>query len=88
MMSGDIQQAGEPLMPDYITLDTLGRLYEHGHSLFGYCLRCRSSFDIDMVALIAERGPNSQVVGMVPIPCPRCGSTKTERRITGPWKGR
>ena len=74
-------------MLGYIVLDTLARLHRDGHGLFGYCLDCRRSFDVDVTALIGERGPNSQVVGMEPIPCPRCGSPRTERRVTSPSKG-
>ena len=36
-----------------------------------------SNFDIDLPALIAERGPDSPVIGMAPVPCPRCGSRRT-----------
>jgi hypothetical protein len=43
-------------------------------------------FDIDLAALIHERGDGSLVVDMEPIPCPRCGSTRTETRVTAPAK--
>jgi hypothetical protein len=81
-----------------IILDTLGKLYAHGHSLVGWCLDCagryrpampageqlRSSFDIDMPALISERGADAAVVGLRPPPCPRCGSARTEIRLRVP----
>jgi len=43
-------------------------------------------FDIDLAALIHERGKECVVVGLDPIPCPRCGSAKTETRVTTPAK--
>ena len=33
-------------------------------------------FDVDLAALIRERGAESLVVELAPIPCPRCGSNK------------
>lgn len=78
-----------------IVLDTLGKLYAHGHGLDGWCLDCagrylpaapatervRSSFDIDMPALISERGTEALIVGLGPPRCPRCGSARTEIRL-------
>jgi hypothetical protein len=78
-----------------ITLDTIGKLYAHGHGLHGWCLECaaryrpgvpaaqqpRAGFDVDMAALIAERGADAAIVGMPPPPCPRCGSARTEIRL-------
>jgi hypothetical protein len=46
-----------------------------------------SLFDIDLAALIAERGRECLVVGMPPVPCPRCGSRRTELRILPPKTG-
>ena len=43
-------------------------------------------FDINLAALIRGRGDRSLVVDMAPVPCPRCGSTKTEIRVTAPGK--
>ena len=52
----------------FVVLDTLGKLKEHRHGLVGHCAECAalywkdtaharpSSFDIDLDALIAERG--------------------------------
>jgi hypothetical protein len=88
---------------EMIALDTLGKLYHHGHGMFGWCSDCGSpsrywedvgvrrtpkpaSFDIDLKALIGERGKDNPVVGLEPIPCPRCGSRKTETRVTTPAK--
>jgi hypothetical protein len=48
----------------------------------------RATYDIDLAALIRERGTDSPVVGMEPIQCPYCGSWKTETRITTPAKPR
>jgi hypothetical protein len=63
-----------------ITLDTLGRLAAHGYGLNANCLdraaaRARANFNIDLAAVIAERGADAKVVGLLPPPCPRCGST-------------
>jgi hypothetical protein len=81
-----------------IILDTLGKLYAHGHGLVGWCLDCagryrpatpasekvRSSFDVDMATFIAERGADAAISGLQPPPCPRCGSARTEiRYLTG-----
>jgi hypothetical protein len=93
----------EALMPPHprqrmISLDTLGRLRDHGYGMFGTCLDCSAlyrmdapaaeciggSFDIDLGALIAERGADAPVIRMEPVPCPRCGSRWTECRITTP----
>jgi hypothetical protein len=81
-----------------IVLDRLGALHRHGHGLFGWCSRCgspsrywedvkarrtprRASFDIDLAALIRERGEGRPVVRAL-VPCPRCGLTNTETRVT------
>jgi hypothetical protein len=78
-----------------VTLDTLGRLADHGHGLAGWCLDCaaryrpsapaaeqrRAGFDIDIAALIAERGADAKIVGLRPPPCPRCGLARTEMRL-------
>jgi hypothetical protein len=74
-------------MPDTI-LDTLEKLIRHGHGLVGYCLDCKCGFNVIMADLITQRGPQSPVVRMRPIPCAHCGSVRTEYRITAPSKGR
>jgi hypothetical protein len=87
-----------------IVLDTLGKLYERGYGLFGTCLDCArlyrmdasaeqcisNSFDIDLGKLVEERGADAPCVRMAPVPCPRCGSDRTECHIvtSGPRKGR
>ena len=38
-------------------------------------------FDIVLAALIRDRGKDCHIVGLEPVACPRCGSTKTETRI-------
>jgi hypothetical protein len=40
---------------DSIVLDTLGKLYAHGHGIGGYCFVCQRIFDVSIVALIRER---------------------------------
>ena len=68
-------------------LDTLQKLLDHGHGLFGYCLTCQRSFDIDLPALIAECGSDIPVVGMRRVQCPTCGAV-AEHRVIAPSKGR
>jgi predicted nucleic-acid-binding Zn-ribbon protein len=46
----------------------------------------RALFDIDLSALIRERGDASPVLGMAPTRCPRCGSHNTETRVMAPAK--
>jgi len=83
-----------------IPLDTLGKLADRRHRLFGSCLDCArryryelgarnqsSQYDIDIGALIAERGRDCLIVGMKPVPCPYCGSRRTELRILPPQAG-
>jgi len=67
-------------------LETLGKLWEHGHGMFGWCSECGSSsrywadvrahhtpqpatFDIDLAALIRQRGRECAVVGLGPVAC-------------------
>jgi hypothetical protein len=71
-----------------ISLDTLGKLHEHGYGMFGVCRRCAglyrtdmpaeqrisAHFDIDLAKVIAERGADAESIRMPPPPCPRCGS--------------
>jgi hypothetical protein len=78
-----------------IVLDTLGKLYAHGHGLDGWCLDCSAryrpsapaaeqtsaGFDVDITAFIAERGADAAIIGLQPPPCPRCGSARTEIRL-------
>jgi len=88
---------------EMIALDTLGKLHQHGHGLFGWCSECGSPsrywadvkvrrtpkpamFDIDLAAVMRERGRDCVVVGLEPDVCPRCGSRKTEMRVTAPVK--
>ena len=88
---------------EMLVLDTIGKLWRHGHGMFGWCSRCAPAsryrgdvkagraprmamFDIDLRTLVRQRGENSPIVGREPIPCPRCGSLKTETRITAPAK--
>jgi hypothetical protein len=87
-----------PAAPDasQIVLDALGKLHERGYGLFGACLDCSrlyrmdapakqrisAHFDIDLGKLIEERGADATCICMPPVPCPRCGSDRTEYRIT------
>jgi hypothetical protein len=67
---------------DLIVLDTLGKLYAHGHGLTGYCRPCRRYFRVPMPLLIAARGGDSPVVGMRPLRCAACLGRDTEIRVT------
>jgi hypothetical protein len=71
---------------DLIVLDTLGKLYAHGHGINGYCRPCRRFFRVPMPVLIAARGADSPVVGMRPLRCAGCGERETEIRVTAPSK--
>jgi hypothetical protein len=46
--------------------------------------RVPAAFDIDMPALIAERGADHSIIRMAPVPCPYCGSCDTETRLSTP----
>jgi hypothetical protein len=72
---------------DTIVLDTLGKLYAHGHGLSGYCRPCRRFFRVSMPVLIAARGADSRAVGMRPLRCAVCLGRETEIRVTAPSKG-
>jgi len=67
-------------------LETLGKLWQHGHGMFGWCSECgfpsrywadvraqprliSISRDIDLAALIRQRGRNAAVVGLGPVAC-------------------
>jgi hypothetical protein len=80
-----------------IVLDTIGKLHARGYGIFGTCIGCAaryrmdappgacvSNFDIDLEALIAERGAATSIIGMVPVACPRCGGLRTEIRVITP----
>jgi hypothetical protein len=69
-------------------LDTIGKLYAHGHGLFGYCKVCQRACIVSMVALVRERVGDSRVVSMKPLECPGCGGRRTSFTITAPSKGR
>jgi hypothetical protein len=84
-----------------IPLDTLGKLADRGYRPFGSCLDCArryryelgarnrpSQYDIDLGALVAERGRDCLIVGMEPVLCPRCGSRRTELRVLPPQTSR
>jgi hypothetical protein len=75
-----------------VYLDTLGKLHERRHTLFGTCDDCaereRTSghFTIDLARLIEERGPDATCIRMRAVPCPRCGGGNTSYRIVAPPK--
>jgi hypothetical protein len=85
----------------FIVIDTLAKLRDHNYRLVGYCDACARlyrpdagpggsppySFAIDLAALIAERGEACAVVGLRPVPCPRCGSRETRSHLAVAPKG-
>jgi hypothetical protein len=72
---------------DLIVLDTIGKLFAHGHGLSGYCRPCQRFFHVPMPVLVVVRGADSPVVVMRPLRCAGCGGRETEIRITAPAKG-
>jgi hypothetical protein len=68
--------------PDLIRLDTLGKLYVHGHGIGGYCLTCQKLFAVDMVELLRERGRDCRIVDMKPLICTGCEGKRTQYSIT------
>jgi hypothetical protein len=72
---------------DLIVLDTLGKLYAHGHGMRGYCLTCQRVFAVSLPALIKERGDDCRYIGMKPLTCPGCQGRRTTFQIIAPSKG-
>jgi hypothetical protein len=81
----------------WITIDTIGKLHACRHTLFAFCGDCAnlyrkdrtphnppSSWTVDITALIAERGADSPLIRMAPVPCPYCGGRRVEFRVAGP----
>jgi hypothetical protein len=71
----------------FIVLDTLGKLYAHGHGIGSYCLVCQRVFLVLLPSLITERGGDARVAGMNPLMCPGCQERRTTFQITAPAKG-
>ena len=71
----------------WVILDTIGKLHAYHHDLCGWCCNCASLFEINIAALITERGADCEIIGMAPVPCPRCGSRDTEHCIDTPPHG-
>jgi hypothetical protein len=81
-------------------IDTLGTLRELGYRLTGHCLPCAalyrkappdepqppSFFAIDLDAVIAELGRDQALAAMPKLPCPYCGSRRTEMIVHPPEK--
>jgi hypothetical protein len=87
-----IRSMNTPRRP--FAFDTLGAIADRGYLMFGSCLRCGggyrpalgpptapSMYDIDLAALIADSGRDCHIVGMRAVPCPYCGSRRTEIRL-------
>jgi hypothetical protein len=73
---------------DFIVLDTLGKLYAHGHGIGDYCLDCRRLFNVSMAVLTLERGRDCRTVRMTPpLRCPGCGGRETQYTIIAPRMG-
>ena len=84
-----------------IVLDTIGKLHQYGNRVFAFCADCGdryrkdrtphnppSSWTVDLLTLIAERGRDSPVIRMAPVPCPYCGGRRVDFRIAGPRSAR
>jgi hypothetical protein len=104
IVGGDSKEASQtPMSPDasQIVLDTLGKLHERGHGMFGVRLDCASlyrmdvpaaqrisaEFDIDLRKLVEKYGADANCIRMPPVRCPRCGGDHTECRITTGHRG-
>ena len=68
-------------LADLIVLDTLGKLYAHGHGIGGYCLDCRRLFAVSLTVLMLERGRDYSPIRMAPVRCPGCGKRRTQYSI-------
>jgi hypothetical protein len=78
---------------------TLGKLADQGYRLFGWCPECArtrypppgddhpTEFEIDLTTLIAEHGRDYPFLKVPAVPCPTCGSKRTEYRLLPPQKG-
>ncbi len=65
-----------------LSLDTLGKLIDHGCEASLWCRTCKSVGDIDLAGLAARLGRDWMFVGQAwPVTCPRCGSNDVEARI-------
>jgi hypothetical protein len=72
---------------DQIVIDTLGKLYAHGHGIGGYCLTCQRVFSVSLPARIKERGGDCRYIGMKPLTCPGCQGRRTPFQIIAPGVG-
>jgi hypothetical protein len=68
-------------------LDTLGKLYAHGHGIGGCCLACQRVFAVSLPALIKERRGDCRYIGMRPLSCPGCRGRRTTFQVTAPARG-
>lgn len=60
----------------------------HGHGIGGYCLDYQRLFNLEMAALIAERGEDCRLSGMAPLTCPGCQGKHTQFSVTAPSRRR
>ena len=71
----------QPTYP--VTIDTIGKLIEHGMGAFLWCPACSHCADIDLERLAARVGRDWMFVGRRwPVKCAQCGEPKVEVRIT------
>jgi hypothetical protein len=77
-------------VPEYLStpIDTIGKLMawkaRSTARVFGCCIDCGRSGDIDLAALAEKVGPDWVFINRRwPVKCGRCGSRNVETRIAG-----
>ena len=70
--------------PTYpVTIDTLGKLIEHGMGAFLWCPACQTARDIDLERLAERIGRDWCFINRRwPVRCATCGERNVEVRIT------
>jgi hypothetical protein len=69
-----------PIYP--VTIDTIGKLIDHGMIAFMWCLWCPRSADIDLEKLAEHVGRDWYFIARRwPLKCAECGSSNVETRI-------
>jgi hypothetical protein len=82
-MASDPQFRKSPARPHPLSLDTIGKLIDHGYEVFLWCRTCKSVGDIDLAWLAEQVGRDGMFVGRRwPVQCLACGNDDIETRIT------
>jgi Zn finger protein HypA/HybF involved in hydrogenase expression len=70
-------------MSDYpLTLDTIGKLIDHGFIGQGWCRSCQRGGSVNLDAVAAKVGRDWVFIQRKwPVTCPYCGSDDVETRI-------